>query len=335
MRIEEFHRLLEKQVPSLILLYGQEALLLEQQVQSIRQSIFPGGTDDFNDQLFAGNKTTAQQILDHAQTFPVFAARRLVTVQSFQDMPTAEQDRLINYLEDPAPETTLLLVADKIDNRRRFFQIFKKHGVVLKCDPLTERELPGYVRGMLRQNGVRMSPEALQHFCSLVDTSLHEVHSELDKLCLFVGPQRQIEIDDVETIVSRSRAESVFALGAAIGRADKAQALELLRRLYTANEPPLLLLNLVTGHFRLLWKVTALQASNYAPAQIAKEVQRPPFVVERLLRETRRLAEGDFFQIYRLLLDADLEMKSSGADPQVLFEQLVINLTQLLGARAT
>lgn len=328
MATDTFSRALEKQVPPLILLHGQEIFLLEQLVQRIRQRMFTNGADDFNDETFAGNKVTAQQVLDQAQTFPVFAPRRLVTVQSFQDMPASEQDLLIPYLENPAPETTLLLIADKIDSRRRFFQAFKKHGLVHKCEPLTERELPGYVRGILRREGVNMTAEAIRLFCSLVDTNLHEIHSELGKLRLYAGQDRAVEIGDVEAVVSRSRAESVFALGSAIGCGDQARALELLQRLHAAGEPPLLLLNLVTGHFRLLWKVTALQRQNLTPGQIAKEVQRPPFVVERLLKEMRPVTDREFLAIYRSLVDADLAMKSSGADPHIVFEQLVLRLAR-------
>lgn len=326
MRIDDFYRQLETQPPPLILLYGEEPFLLEQVVARIRQAVFGGVSDEFNDHQFFGQAATAEQIVDVAQTFPVFAPRRLVTLRSFQDMPVAQQDSLASYLNDPAPDTTLLLIADKIDNRRKFIQTFKKVGVVLKCDPLTERELPDYVRRELHQRDFRISFEGLQLFCSLVDANLHEIHGELDKLVLFVGQRRQIDVEDVESIVSRHRADSVFELGNAIGRGDLALALKLIRRFHAANEPPLLILNLVTGHFRLLWKIRELQSQNQAKAAIARQVSRPAFVVERMLDQGRRFSRKDFMAAYRLLIETDVAMKSSGADLQVLLDQLVITL---------
>lgn len=292
----------------------------------IRGAVLGGGTDDFNDHQFAGNGATADQILAIAQTFPVFAPRRLVTVRAFQELPVVEQDQLIPYLDDPAPATTLLLIADKIDSRRKFFQAFRKIGIVHKCDPLSQKELPDYIRKHLQSRGIRIDTAALQLLSSLVDTSLYEVHSELDKLVLFVGQRRQISLRDVETIISRSRAENIFELGNAVGRGDLPQALCLIRRLHATGEPALLILNLVTGHFRLLWKVRELQSRNQSIAEIAKQVARPGFVIDRLLEQGRRFSRRDFMAAYQLLVETDLAMKSSGADLQVLLDQLVIKL---------
>lgn len=317
--------------PPLILLYGQEPFLIERAVERIREVLFgAGAVDDFNDHQFAGRGALADEILDAARTFPVFAQRRLVTVRSFQDLPVQELDALLEYLDDPAPTTCLLLIADKIDNRRKFYQQFKTAGLMLKCEPPTDRELPDYLRRLVQAQGKRIDREAVELFCSLVGSNLHEIHGEVDKLLLYSGTRVEIDAAAVTAIVSRSRTESIFDLGNAIGDADLPRALQLIRRCCAAAEPPLLLLNLITGHFRLLWKVRALQHEQLPPAQIARQVGRPAFVVERLLVQARRFSRTDFLAAYRLFVETDLAMKSGGADAEALLDRLVI---ELIGAR--
>jgi len=326
MRIDDFYRQLEINPPALILLYGEEDYLLQQTHQRIRTAIFGASKDDFNDHQFNAKNARTDQILDAATTYPVFAPRKLVTVKDFHLLAAAEQDKFSDYLNNPVEQTCLLLIAEKIDSRRKFFQQFKKKGVVLKFDSLADRELPDFVRRAVQQRGIKISRDGLDLFCSLVSNSLHEIEGELDKLALYIGERREIAVDDVETIVSRGRSESVFALGEAIAGGNLVRALTLVRRFSAASEPPLLVLNLITGHYRLLWKIRALDSQQCSAADIARQVGRPPFVVQRLLEQARRFSRQHFMAAYDLFVHTDLAMKSSGGDVEALLELMVIRL---------
>lgn len=326
MRLDDFYRQLEVEPPALILLYGEEDYLLNQTHQRIRSAIFGTTRDDFNDHQFHAKSVQVEEILDAAATYPVFAPRKLVTVKDFQLLAAADQDKFSAYLEHPLEQTCLLLIADKIDSRRKFFQLFKKKGVVLKFDPLADRELPDFVRRALQQRGIKISRDGVDLFCSLVSNNLHEIEGELDKLVLYLGPRREIGVDDVESIVSRGRSESVFALGEAIAKGDLVRALTLVRRFAAASEPPLLVLNLITGHYRLLWKIRALDNQQCAAADIARQVGRPPFIIARLLEQARRFSRRHFMVAYEMFIETDLAMKSSGGDAGALLELMVIRL---------
>jgi DNA polymerase-3 subunit delta len=326
MRIEEFYRQLEVEPPPLILLYGAEAYLLQQVQQRIRTAIFGTDKDDFNDHQFHGKGARAEVIIDAASTYPVFAPRKLVTVKDFHLLAVAEQDKFCAYLERPLEQTCLLLIAEKIDSRRKFFQQLKKKGVVLRFDPLADREIPDFIRREAQQRGIRIGRDALDLLCSLVSNSLHEIEGELDKLVLYIGERREIAVEDVETIVSRGRSDSIFALGEAIAKGDLVRALTLVRRFAAASEPPLLVLNLITGHYRLLWKIRALESRQCAAADIARQVGRPPFVVQGLLAQARRFSRRHFIAAYELFIHTDLAMKSSGGDAEALLELMVIRL---------
>ncbi|MBD1399588.1 DNA polymerase III subunit delta [Pelovirga terrestris] len=326
MRLEDFYRQLEVEPPALILLYGEEDYLLNQAHQRIRSAIFGTTRDDFNDHQFHAKSARVEEILDAASTYPVFASRKLVTVKDVQLLAAADQDKFSAYLEHPLEQTCLLMIADKIDSRRKFFQLFKKKGVVLKFDPLTDRELPDVVRRAMQQRGISISRDGLDLFCSLVSNSLHEIEGELDKLVLYLGSRRDIGVDDVEAIISRGRSENVFVLGEAIAKGDLVRALTLVRRFAAASEPPLLVLNLITGHYRLLWKIRALDNQRCAAAEIARQVARPPFVVQRLLEQARRFSRRHFMAAYALFIETDLAMKSSGGDAGALLELMVIRL---------
>ncbi len=314
------------QIPSLVFLCGQEPYLVQQAARSVRQAVLPDDKDDFNDNQFYGKEATAEQILEAAMTYPVFAQKRLVTVKDAHQLPAAELERLLPYLHNPAPETCLLLIADKIDNRRKFFQEFKKCGALVEFKPLSDREIPQYIRNSLNRHDVKISADAVDLFCAMVGGNLHEVHAELDKLLTYIGDATLIDIKDVQAVVSRGRAESVFALGNAVGRGDTAKALTLVMRLSAAGEAPLKILSLLVRHFRQLWKVRELQVQKYPVKEIAKIAGVPFFVVDGLIQQGKKFSRQDFYRAFGLFLEADLAMKSSGADAEALLDNLILRL---------
>lgn len=313
-------------IPELLFLYGKEPYLLQRASRSVRKVVLAADKDDFNDTLFNGKEASAAAIIEAALTLPVFSARRLVTVRDAHLLPAAELEELIPYLKDPAPETCLLFIAEKIDSRRKFFQQFKKYGNLVEFKPLSERELPGYVRSSLDDRDYRISADALELFCSMVGGSLHEVHSELEKLLTYLGERTLVDAVDVQAVVTKGRAENIFELGNAVGRGNVARALGLAKTLNESGEAPLKILSLLVRHFRQLWKVRELQVQKFNSRDIASTAGVPFFVVEPLIAQGKRFSRNDFQRAYELFLETDLAMKSSGADAEALLESLLLNL---------
>jgi len=326
---ELYRRLRSQQIPELIFLFGQETYLVQRAVNAIREAVLPGGKDDFNDNQFSGKQATAALILEAAMTFPVFAEKRLVTVKEAHQFPAAELEKIIPYLLKPIPDTCLLFVADKIDNRRKFFQQFKKYGALIEFKPLTDYEVPRHVRQVLQEARVQITNDGLELFCMMVDGNLHEIHAELDKLLTYIGTATLIEYKHVEAVVSRGRVESVFELGKAVGSGDAAKGLLLVMRLTAAGEPPLKILSLLTRHFRQLWQTREMQVNKCPVGEISKVIGAPPFAVKELVRQGRKFNRNDFQQAFELFLETDLAMKSSGANTGALLDNLILKLIRI------
>jgi len=323
---ELFHDLQAGKIPPLLFFYGKEPFLLQRAMRKVRKAVLQAEKDDFNDNQFFAKEATAAAIVEAAQTLPVFASRRLVTIKDAHLLPAVEMEGLLGYLKEPVAETCLLFVAEKIDSRRKFFQQFKKNGVLIEFKPLTEREMPGHIRSFLDERDYRISADALDLFCSMVSDSLHEVHGELEKLLLYLGERTLVDVTDVQAVVSKGRSENIFELGNAVGRGDVSRALSLAKQLTDGGEAPLKILSLLVRHFRQLWKVRELQVQNCSPRDIAGTAGVPFFVVQPMIAQGKRFSRVDFRRFYELFLETDLAMKSSGADAEALLENLLLRL---------
>ncbi|AMV72014.1 DNA polymerase III subunit delta [Desulfuromonas carbonis] len=323
----ELHRALaDHKVPPLLCLHGEEGFLVEQAWRQILAELVPADARDFNFQQFQGKEARAAAVLDAVQTLPVFAPRRLVLIKNAQDLPTAEQDGLLEYLRNPLPESVLLLVCDKIDARRKLFQAFKKVGALVEFKRLYDNQIPAFIRERLRISGKLMTEDALALFNRRVGNNLQEVVGELEKLFAYLGERDLADVADVAAVVSDSRVDSIFELTNALGNGESGEALRLLGRLLADGQAPLLVLNLIVRHFRQLWLTRELIDQGGKTSDVARRVGVNPYFVDGLIRQARRFSAGRFRRAFDLFLEADLALKSSGAHPAPLLERLILQI---------
>ena len=132
-------------LPGLILLYGQESYFIEEGFKAIRDAVVLPENRDFNLTQFYGQCLESLDIVKQARTFPVFSGRRLVIIKNVHEASADQLDGLLSYVENPVPETVMLLTAEKIDARRKFYQVLKKTGTAIEFKKIYENQLPSFV----------------------------------------------------------------------------------------------------------------------------------------------------------------------------------------------
>jgi len=327
MTYAELNRAIEgRNIPSLLFLYGEETFLVDRAVQRLRDVVVPPEARDFNYNLYRGKETSVAEVLDTARTLPVFSAQRLILIKEAHDLPAAALEAFLPYLIDPVPETVLVFVAEKIDGRKRFFQEFKKRGVLVEFKRFYDNQIPAFVREQSRSAGRSFTEDALALFCRRVGSSLQEVHGELSKLFAYLGERKLADVADVAAIVSDTRVDSIFDLTNALGTRDPGGALRLLGRLLDEGVVPLVILSMMVRHFRQLWKTRDLLDDGVPAKEIARRIGVNPYFVDGLVAQSRRFAPDRYRQVFALFLSADLALKSSGAHPAALLESLVLEV---------
>lgn len=312
--------------PPLLLLYGEESFLIDRTLHRLRDLLVPEEARDFNYHLFRGREARVETVLDAARTLPIFSPRRLIVFREVDEVPAGELDSFLSYLRDPAPETVLVLVAGKIDGRRKFYQEFRKCGEQVEFRRLYDNQIPAFVREQARAAGVTLTEDAMALFCRRVGTGLQEVYGELAKLCSYLGEKKLADVADVTAVVSDTRADSVFDLTNAIGEEKTGEALLLLRRLLEEGVAPLVILTMLARHFRQLWMARELLDRGTPAKEIARQIGLNPYFVDGVLAQARRFSTERCRQAFDLLLAVDLALKSSGAHPSALLETLVLEL---------
>ncbi len=324
----ELNKAIERQdIPNLLFLYGEESFLLEKALRRLVDVAVPAEVRDFNFNAFSARECQPNAVLDIALTFPVFARHRMVLVKDAHQFTASDLDQFGPYLKNPVAETYLVFCGDKIDARRKFFQQFKKTGKLVEFKKLYDNQVPGFVRDLARGQGVRFTEDALALFCRRVGANLQEVSGELTKLSAYLGEQSLADVAEVQAVVSDTRVDSVFELTDALGKKQTQLALRLLERIQQEGSAPLLILTMIVRHFRQLWKIRAMVDGNVAEKEIPRRIGINPYFFSGLLGQSKAFSRSQYQRLFEEFLQADLAMKSSGAHPSAILENLVLGIT--------
>jgi DNA polymerase III subunit delta len=324
MKPEEYHRAVETgALGPLYLLYGDEPYLVERAVKKLLERAVDPGFRDFNLNIFYGNECKGDEVFSAAQTLPMFADRRVVLVKKGGDLSAAAMEILLSYLQDPCPQTCLVLQAEKVDGRKKFFAEFKKRGEAVEFKRPYENQLGPYVRDEVRASGKKIDAAAADLLAYLVGNNLQELVSQIEKLCVYCGKKETIGIDDVKAIVSDTKVESVFEFTDALGSKDLAKALRMLTTLIQDGEAPLRMLGAVARHYRQLWQVRELLDRRLSPGDIAKSAGINPYFLKKVTEQARNYEVRELKQIFERMLELDQAFKSGGIE-DALFERFVI-----------
>ncbi|MGZ3425808.1 MAG: DNA polymerase III subunit delta [Polyangia bacterium] len=312
----------------LYFLYGRERYLLDRAVDLLRARVLDPRTRDFNYELFYGKEAGASRIAQAARTLPMMAKRRLILVRDADEMKADELGGLVSYVSDPAPESCVVFVGEKADQRLKFFTAFKKHGVLVKLDPLYERQLPDFVRGEARARGVAIAPDAVTLIVDEIGAELGQLADAVERLAIFVGEKKQITAEDVDQVVATTRQRSVFDLANAVGAGDRAQALRVLSSMLGARESGVRIVAMLARHLRQLWITSELLQKTRDKFEIAQALGIPPFFADDIIRQARSIDGARAKRMHAALFTADKNLKSSRLDDARILEALILDLTR-------
>lgn len=323
---QEFETYLAKgNVPPLVYLFGEETFLVERAVRQLLERAVDPSLKDFNFNVFYGNETKGVEILDAAQTLPMFAERRAVLVKRAEALKADALEVLLPYVRNPAATTSLIFSGAKIDQRKKFFQELKKHGLLVEFKRFYDNKLSGFIQGEAVSSGKPMEQPAAELLAFLIGNNLQELSSQIEKLVAYCGTRPRISVDDVRTIASSSKAFTAFELARFLGLRDLRNALKSLDALFRNGEDAPLMIGALARHFRQLWRIRELLDRKIPQADIGRELNIHTFFLGEMVQQAKNFARDELMGLFDELFRCDVSSKSGG-HPYTLMHGLVVGI---------
>lgn len=256
----------------------------------------------------------AARLPELAQGTSLFASDRLVMLRdASKNKPLWEA--LGDMAEKVPDEVTLVLIDSSPDKRTRTYKQIQKHGSVREFPELNEAELAKWVVAVSESEGATLDSRTATYLVRQAGTDQWKLWSELQKL---IAADTAITTETIDRLIEPSPQTSVFDLLDSALQGNSAKAMELLGKL-KATEDPYRLFGLVVSQVHTLAVVAT--AGSKSPDALAKEAGIHPFVVRKMQPLGRSLSYAQLQGIISSVAKADIQMKSTGADPWTLLEQ--------------
>lgn len=305
--------------------YGDETFLIDEALVEIEKTVIGEGLRDFNLNTYYGGETEPSAIRDAVETLPMMSQVRLVVLKDAQDLSDKDWEMLSQLIDEPVPTTAFVCVASKIDKRKKHIKRFMEKGVVIEFKRPFENQIPDWIRSLARKHDVKMSADAVELFHQLVGSNLQDINAELNKLRGYLGEKKQASVDDVLQAVSRVRMDSVFDLTDAIGRGDRARALDCLVNLLDNGQNEVGVLALISRHVRILKLVADGLKEGLAGQRLSSRAGVSPYFLKSYVDQARAWNERKIERTFQALLDTDRALKSSPVASHIWLENFIVH----------
>src|SRR5256885_455733 len=235
----------------IMLVWGEDEFTVKQRAREIYQqwSAEFGGMDHEIIDAAVNNAAEALKALarlrEALQTLPFFGSGKAVWFRNCNflgDERAAGVQAVTESLANLAQElkefswkdVRLLVSAGKVDKRKTLYKALEKIGTVEAYAGLSvedrdwAHQAEAAALRLLQALGKKISAEALSEFVARVGPNLRQLNNEAEKLALYAADRGEIEVRDVNDVVTRNKQARAFALGDALGDRDLPRVLRCL-----------------------------------------------------------------------------------------------------------
>lgn len=371
-----------RQSAPLVLVCGEDEFAVKQRAKQIylQWTEELGGLDHEIIDGSAVNTAEALKALSRLrealQTLPFFGSGKAIWLQNCNflgDERAASSQAVTESLANLAQElkdfswenVRLLISAGKVDKRKVFYKALDKLGTVESFagwsvdDRDWAHQAETWVVTCLRARQKEISDDALSEMVNRVGPNARQLDSEAEKLALYVGTRKQIELEDVASICVRNKTARAFALGDALGERDLPTLLRrldeelwevkldpqkseigLLYGLISKVRAMLMLKEMVregwikpdADYPRFKSQLERVPADQLPGDRRFNPLSLNPYMLYKALPHSRRYREDELVVAMELLLQCNRRLVTSGLEESLVLQQTLVQIVSGDGA---
>jgi DNA polymerase III subunit delta len=268
-------------------------------------------------------ETSPETVVSACNSRSLFGDGPFVLVRNLDAWNATQKARVLDYLQNPSPETDLVMLGVKLGAREKLLAAVKKSGEVHDFKQPTGAALVKWSIGHAKKLGLDLPEDVAGELVARCSDDKVRVIGEIEKLALYAEGTATPE--DLEALVRPDLQSNIFRFVDALGAGNRDEALELLEALLGTGEPPLRIVFMVRRQFRLLARARSLFEEGTPRPEVASVLKVPPFVAKKLEEQARRMDEEDLERALALVLDLEGGLKG-GSD---LADELQVELAVL------
>ena len=327
------------------LLRGDDAHSIALRVKRIIASLGAEFDPSMNLSRLDGKSATLEEIHLAASTLPFFGGTRLVIIDNaLSKVDKSRVDAFTNLLASLPPSTRLVLIVEdqqkwrKVEDEwvRVWETLTPAHWLVqwVNSHPQAEiadlglpdaKQMDAWITAETKRQGGQMEPAAAYELSRHTATDTSIASQEVAKLLMYVDFQRPVTREDVLELVSAEGSVDMFEMLDRLMEGKTREAQAMLRSLLDDAQPEVIL-GAFIHRVRQLILVCEVTESGGDVKELARKTGIFANKIENYRNAARRIGMPGLEQVYRHLLEIDVQAKTSGSDLATNLEMLVMRI---------
>lgn len=333
-----------KKILPVYIITGDDGYLKQLYVNKIINTV-TDKDDVFNFQRF-GAECNLQDVYDSLSQLPMMTDRKCALLCDYDIEHCSKEnlDRLLRLAEETSDTSVLIIWFDSLETDvkkstkfKKLMQSAEKGGGAAVL--LNHRRTPELVKmltdGAAKRN-CKMETAAAKYLVETAGDDIAILRNELEKLCAYM-PNGIITKETVEAVSIKTPEASVYNLSKFIFAKNSGRALALLDELFFMRFEPMMILYTVSSVYVDMYRVYVLKKSGMTNAEISAAFgyKGREFLLDRAAQNLSKMDFGRLSLSFSALIKADKALKSNGADPRLVLEQLIIRLIYIVAKGET
>ena len=221
----------------------------------------------------------------------------------------------------------VILLETKLDKRTKTYKNLAKNATVQEFASLGERQRPELVKWAIdrtKERGTKLTKKQIE---TLVDRLGYD-QLRLDNLFAQLSLLDEVTDDLIDQLVPLAKSESVFELLDATIRGDFGSIQRIISYLEmtSGDDGAYQTIGLLASQ---AMNLLALVLSDIDTQKVAQDFGVHPYALRQLSPLARQLDKIAALRICRILLQADMQMKTTGVEPWLLVETALMKIAKL------
>lgn len=324
----------ERSVQRLYFFYGEETFLLHHYLEQLRKLLIDELTESFNYHKLTVESFDIRTFADAVENLPMMAEHTMVWVDEIDIFKLSESDRekLVDIFSDIPEYCTVVFTYEttewKPDKRlKKLWEAVEKHGLAVEFARQEQRDLIAWVTRHFASQKKRISPELCAYLIDITGGTMTALAGEISKICAYSGVDDIVK-SDIDAVTEPVLDAVVFQMTDLLSQGACGPALIKLRQLLKMQQEPLLILGAVGAHFRKLAAARTLRDHGKQSSELMKLYRMTDYAAKKTMNTAVKFSGAFYAKAMELILQTDVQIKTSFDTPERLLELLLLQLSQ-------
>lgn len=324
--------------------FGEEEYLKEFYVGEIKKLFDPAMAELNYNCIYAEDvsESTFEKISDELATLPVMSDYRITMVRDMEILKLKEDKiSLLSDIVDLAVDGNILIFAcsaDKyvLDSKSKYGKIpafLKENTFYMECEKQSETRLLPWIDRHFAVDKLRIADINARRLISLCNGSMTVLDSEINKLSAFCKHEgiEEVSREIIDDMVFDRAEYDMYDIGNRIMASDRAAVMRIYYSLKRQQMQPIVLISGISRAISGSMIVESAAASRAPAERVEKASGMKPWQQSKVYRG--KIPRRVYLEALDMCFEADLKLKSTKSDEDVVCERLIVSLLEIFAPR--